>query len=226
LGERTVTEVDPREERERARLASLSDNPAEAYRIYEQLLRAEPDDPDTLLDYARAKYREFADLEAATRLFERLAERQPNFVEAQLWLGDLYSMGYGRGYGTAANRYREALRLDARAADAYVGLGMLHRVPSAPVTLAGAVDAFRRAVELEPARADARTNLAMALLESGQPAAARQELVVAEQLLDEIGESRQARAVRALLDGLNGGHAVKPGSYSNRSERYRWPRNS
>lgn len=221
-----MTEVDPRRERERARLASLSGDHGQAYRIYDQLLSVEPDDPETLLDYARAKYREYADLEMATRLFERLAERQPGSVEAQLWLGDLYSMGYGRGYGAAADRYREALRLDARAADAYVGLGMLHRVPSAPLTLAEAAGAFRTAVELEPARADARTDLAVALLNLGQPAAARQELVVAERLLGETGESRQARGVRALIDGLDGGEAVKPGGYSNRSERYRWPRTS
>jgi tetratricopeptide (TPR) repeat protein len=212
--------------REEARLASLTGNHGDAYRIYEELLTVRPDDPRTLLDYARAKYREYVDLEGATRLFERLAEVESGSVEAQLWLGDLYSLGYGRGYQAAADRYRAALHLDARAADAYVGLGMLHRVPSTPVTLPEAIDAFRTAVELEPGRADARADLGMALLEAGQPDSARRELMVAVRLLEEAGEARQAKGVRAMLEAVDSGRTLMPGGYSNRSPRFRWPRAS
>jgi len=215
--------ADPQEQREQARLACLRGDYAEAYRLYEQLLSVEPEDPRTLLDYGRAKYREYADLEGATGLFLRLAAAQPGSVEAQLWLGDLYSLGYGAGYPAAAERYRAAMRLDPREVDAYIGLGMLHRAPSAAVTLDQAVEAFRAAVELEPTRADARVDLGMALLEAEQREDAERELVAAERLLRDAGETKQAQGIRALIDWLATGRAPRPPAYSNQSPRYRWP---
>lgn len=135
-----------------------------AYAIYEALLQSNPEDPAVLLDYGRAKYQEYVDLAQATALFERALAVHPESVDTLLWLADLYALGYGRGYAAAAELYRRAIELDPQAVDAYIGLGMLHRAPGAPLRLDEAISAFRTATRIDSRRGDAHVDLGMALL--------------------------------------------------------------
>jgi uncharacterized Tic20 family protein/Flp pilus assembly protein TadD len=207
---------------EQARQASLRGEFPTAYALYDALLEAYPDDPEVLHDYGRAKYVEYVDLEQAAQLFERARAVEPKSVETLLWLGDLYALGYGRGYDAAAEMYRQALQQNDREVDAYIGLGMLHRAPTKPITLNEAIVAFRTATQTDPDRADAHLNLGMALIEAGELHAAQEELLIAQQLLATEGEHRQARGIQTMLDRLSRGEPIKSLAYSNRSSRYRW----
>lgn len=193
-----------------------------AYAIYEALLQSNLEDPAVLLDYGRAKYQEYVDLDQATTLFERALAADPQSVDACLWLADMYALGYGRGYAAAAELYRRASELDAQAVDAYIGLGMLHQAPGAPVRLDEAISAFRTATQLDGQRADARLDLGMALLRANDRQAARHELSIAERLLATSGNQRQAAGLRSLLGRLERNEPITSTVYSLDSPRYRW----
>ncbi len=194
---------------------------AAAYSIYDGLLIDHPDDPDLLRDYGIAKYEEYADLAEAARLFERALAADPRSVETLLWVADLYSLGYGRGYQAAADTYRTAIQLEPEAADAHVGLGLLHRAPSRPVTLEEAIAAFREATRIDPQRADSHLDLGAALIEAGQHEPAAEELREAQQLLRARGEMRQAQGIESLLERLSANQPIKSIALSYQSPRYR-----
>jgi tetratricopeptide (TPR) repeat protein len=206
---------------EEAREAIRRRDFSSAYSLYDALLADHPGDADVLLDYGRAKYAEYSDLEGAARLFEQALAASPQSVETLLWLGDLFSLGYGRGYDAAAEVYRKVIQLDPGAVDAYLGLGLLHRVPTRPVTLEEAIASFRTATELDPRRADAQLDLGMALIEASQPEEALTQLRKAQQLLAQGGQERQARGVEKLLAQLAANQPIKSFAYSNQSPRYR-----
>lgn len=193
-----------------------------AYQVYEELLRAAPDDAEVLCEYGQAKYFEYADLEQATQLFERAASVDPNSILALLWLGDLYAQGYGRGYSAALTPYQRVIQLNPHVVDAYIGIGMLHQVPSPPVSLKNAIEAFRMAIQLDPLRADGHINLGMALIQSGDRQQAWTELETAEKLLAQSGAHRQARGIRAVRKKLESNQPVTSVAYSNLSPRYNW----
>jgi tetratricopeptide (TPR) repeat protein len=193
-----------------------------AYTVYEALLHERPDDPDVLFDYGRAKYAEYIDLDGAAELFERARTAQPESVETLLWLGDLCSLGYGRGYDAAAELYRKAIQLEPRAVDAYIGLGLLHRTPGSRVALADAITAFGAAVDVDDRRPDAHLNLGVALIEAGRSDEASAELVAAHRLLVAEGQQRQATGIMGLINRLQRGEPVKSFAYTNQSPRYRW----
>jgi tetratricopeptide (TPR) repeat protein len=192
-----------------------------AYAVYEALLADHPDDAEVLREYGRAKYREYFDLQGAARLFERAQAADPRSVETLLWLGDLYAMGYGRGYVAAVDVYRRAIELDPEAVDAYIGLGLLHRAPAKPVTLDEAIAAFRQAVTIDPRRADGHLNLGAALVEAGRRDLAAEELRLAQQLLTAAGETRQARGIQRLLERLPANQPIESFAFSYQSPRYR-----
>jgi tetratricopeptide (TPR) repeat protein len=206
---------------ERAREAIRQRDFASAYAQYNALLATYPDDADILREYGRGRYKEYADLQQATQLFERARAADPQSVETLLWLGDLYSLGYGPGYSRAADVYRMAIKLDPKAVDAHIGLGLLHRAPSKQVTLDEAIAAFRAAAEINPQRADAHINLGMALIEAGRRDAAATELRAAQQLLMVLRQQRQARGIQSVLERLATDEPIKSLAYSNQSPRYR-----
>jgi tetratricopeptide (TPR) repeat protein len=189
--------------------------------MYEQLLRTTPNDAELLQEYGKAKYFEYANLEDATRLFERAVNVDPDSIPALLWLGDLYALGYGKGYSAALSIYQRVLQLNPYIVDAYMGVGMLHRAPSSPVSLKDAIEAFHTAAQLEPQRPDTHVNLGMALIEDGDRQNACKELVIAEKLLAQSGEHRQARGIQAVRKKLEANQPVTSVAYSNLSPRYK-----
>jgi tetratricopeptide (TPR) repeat protein len=207
----------------RARQACRDQDFQTAYAIYDRLLGADPDDAEVLREYGRARYAEYTDLEGAARLFERALAVEPRSVETLLWLGDVASLGYGPGYAGAAESYRAAARLDPRAVDAYVGLGMLHRSPGAPVGQAEAIEALRTAARLDPRRADAHADLGALLLEQGDRSGALEALRTAQRLLAEAGEESRAAGLQSLVGQLERGEPVATTVLFNDSPRLRWP---
>ena len=192
-----------------------------AYELYEQLLRSAPNDAEVLREYGQAKYFEYTDLEQATRLFERAVNVDPNSIPALLWLGELYSMGYGEGYSAALSAYQRVIQLNPGVVDAYIGVGMLHLAPSSPVSLKDAIEAFHTATQLDPQRADAHINLGMALIQYGDRQNARHELEIAEKLLAQSGAHRQARGIQAVRKKLEADQPVTSVAYSNLSPRHK-----
>ena len=207
---------------DQARQACRRSDYRTAYAIYEALLQSDPEDPVALLDYGRAKYQEYVDLDQATTLFERALAADPQSVDTLLWLADLYALGYGRGYAAAAELYRRAIELDPQVVDAYIGLGMLHQAPGAPVRLDEAISAFRTATRIDSRRGDAHVDLGMALLQASDRPAAQRELLTAERLLSASGNQRQAAGLRVLLDRLERNEPITSIVYSLDSPRYRW----
>jgi tetratricopeptide (TPR) repeat protein len=203
-----------------ARAAVASGQYEQAFQIYAELLRNSPNDAQLLREYGKARYCQYVDLDEATQLFERALQAEPTSVDTHLWLGDLYALGYGRGYAAALEHYRRALELDPNNVDAQLGIGMLHRAPGTPVSREQAVAAFRAAAAAAPDRADVHQDLAMALLQQADPAGARAELARAEQLLRSGGKLRQADGLQAIIQKLERGERVQSFSYTNASPRY------
>lgn len=78
----------------------------EAYNLYEALLQMYPDAPQVLLEYGKAVYMKFENLEKALCIFERAFERDSASVEALLWLADVAALGYGPDHAGAVSLYR------------------------------------------------------------------------------------------------------------------------
>jgi tetratricopeptide (TPR) repeat protein len=207
----------------RARQAAREGDFPAAYAVYESLLEATPHDPQVLREYGQARYAEYEDLEGAAQLFERALQAQPGSVPTMLWLADVSSLGYGRGYDGAAALYREVARLAPREVDAYVGLGLLARSPGEPVSPDEAIRAFRTGAEVDPRRVDARANLGMLLWERGQREEAREALTGALQLLSGPSQESRAATLRAALGAIERGEAPTDTVRSNDSPRLRWP---
>ncbi|MBJ7601500.1 MAG: tetratricopeptide repeat protein [Candidatus Dormibacteraeota bacterium] len=113
------------------------------------------------------------------------------------------------------------MQLDPGAADAHIGLGLLHRPPSRPVSLEEAIAAFRQAARIDPQRADSHLNLGAALIEAGERDLAAEELRSAQQLLVRKGELRQARGIDEVLRRLSADQPIKSIAFSYQSSRYR-----
>jgi tetratricopeptide (TPR) repeat protein len=214
----------PREERlaSARRAAREGDFPA-AYAIYDSLLDAAPDDPHVLREYGQARYAEYDDLEGAAQLFERALRAEPGSVPTMLWLADVSSLGYGRGYDGAADLYREVIRLQPREVDAYVGLGLLARTPGQPVPVDEAIRAYRSAAEIDPQRVDARASLGLLLWERGQREEAKAALAEALGLLSGPTQEDRAATLTAALEAIDRGEAPVSTVRTNDSPRLRWP---
>ena len=222
---------------EQARQACLQQAFASAYRLYDDMLKQYPGDAAVLVDYGRAKFREFADLEQSAQYFLQAVEANPDAIDAMLWLALLSWMGYGPDYKQAVSLYQRVLELDPQCVNAYLGLGMLYGAPSSPVTAQDAIGYYGKAVQLAPHNTDAHHNLAFALLEVGETHAAQQELLMTLHLLqaerDQLltqGKNDQARSDERLaqslqvdLEQLRRGETVTRRAYLNGSSRFRWP---
>jgi tetratricopeptide (TPR) repeat protein len=208
---------------QQARQALLRKDYRTAYQIYDELLKQFPGDGAVLLDYGRAKFREFADLEQAAQLLLKAVEADPDSIDALLWLAEISAMGYGPGYAKAGSLYRRALKLDEQCVDAYIGLGMLYGAPSSSVTLQEAIAAYRKATQLAPQRSDAYRNLGFALLKEGDKIGAQQAFLVAMQLLQARGDEQTAQAIAADLEKLQRQEPLQGSVYRNESSRFLWP---
>jgi tetratricopeptide (TPR) repeat protein len=170
------------------------------YAIYEQLLKEYPDNPLVWCEYGKAVYTAFDDLEAATVIFERVLALKPDSIVARLYLSELYSAGYGKGYPAALPLYLEVIQLASDKRNdchnnatlaAYVGIGMLYRKPGSPVSYDEMLNAFRKAIEIDPSSVMAHQDLAMALYEGGRFQEAWHEFKITEHLLRESHQSTE-----------------------------------
>lgn len=212
-----------REDRlEQAHLACLQNDYETVYRLYDELLKDFPNDPEVLLGYGRAKYREFVDLEQAASLFLQAVEADPYSLEALLWLGDVSGMGYGPGYATAPDFYRRALEIEPESVDAYTGLAMMYKVPSSTITLAEAIGAYRKVVQLDPQNPDAYQNLGFILLEAGQPDEALEAFQKARYWLKLNEQTTTEASILKVIEQIRNHQQVKRRAYVNNSQRYRW----
>lgn len=193
-----------------------------AYRIYETLIPS--GGAAAYMEFGKAKFLEHSgeSLEAAAALFLRACELDESATDARLWLADLCSIGYGEGYSTAADLYREVTRMDATISDAYIGLGLLRGAPGDPVSHDEAIAAFQRAAEVAPERLDARIDLANALIRSGRVSEAQEALEEAERLAERAGEVGRLSALRVADERLAHGQAVDSFVFFNDSPRYAW----
>lgn len=206
---------------EKARLTYAEGNYKSSYEIYEDLLQKNPQDQEVLYEYGRAIFSEFGDLEKAAHLFERSLEIEPDSIKTLLYLGTLYSMGYGKWYPEALPVYQRIITLSSSnkevIADAFIGIGMLHHVPDSPVSYEEVITAFQKAIEADPQRADAHQNLGVALLEGNKRQEAWKELKIAEQLLKEMGLS--TKGIQKLLLTIEKNEPFTRGPYINLSSQ-------
>jgi tetratricopeptide (TPR) repeat protein len=208
--------------RQQAHEACLQEDYVTAYALYEELLQVYPEDAEILLDYGRAVYREYADLDKAACLFEQALEREPDSVELLLWLADIGATGYGPGYKAAVNLYQRVIELDPCNVDAYVGLGLQYHAPSVSMTSEEATQAFRKATQLDAQRADAHLDLGMLLLDTTDTPAARKEFLVTVNLLNTTGKKKLAKSVQQLIDQIERQEPIKNRFRLNLSSRYLW----
>jgi tetratricopeptide (TPR) repeat protein len=207
---------------QQAHEACLRRDYPKAYSLYEALLQTHPDDPSLLLEYGKAVYMEFEDLEKALHLFEQAFKHDPTSVEALLWQADIATMGYGPDHAEAVSLYRRAIELDPKCVDAYVGLGLQYQTPSVTLSLEETIDAFRTAIALDPHRADAYSNLGMALLDKKDTAGARTAFLHAIDLLEGTDYQKRIPAIRQYIDQIDRHETIKTRANVNYSPRYHW----
>ena len=203
-----------------AREACLQGDYTRAYDLYEALLNAYPGNPQILLEYGKAIYGEYNDLEKAARLFEQALESDPNLVEALLWLADIAAAGYGPEQIGAVSLYRRVIELDPKNVDAYIGLGLQHHAPSVSLSLEEAIEAFRKATQLDLQRSDGWIDLGMALLESGHQEGARRAFVESIHLLHGSNRQKLIPAVEQYIARIDSSEPIKNAAFYNFSPRY------
>lgn len=194
----------------------------EAYHLYEALLQTYPDDSQVLLEYGKAVYMKFENLEKALCIFEQALERDSASVEALLWLADVAALGYGPDYAGAVRLYQRAIELDPKCVDAYVGLGLQYQAPSVSLSLEEAIKAFCTAITLDPHRADAYSNLGMTLLDKGDMAGARAAFLHAIDLLGGTNYQKRIPAIRRYIEQIDRHEKIKTRAGANYSPRYLW----
>jgi tetratricopeptide (TPR) repeat protein len=133
----------------------------EAEKIYDEILRLQPEQPDALALLATIALRR-GDIDAAIDLLGRAITSKPDFFDAHKSLGALLAK---RGeFEKAIQSYQRALELRPADAKAHFDLGnILFRLNQ----LDGAIGAYSKAIELRPDFGEAHNNLGEALSRKG-----------------------------------------------------------
>jgi len=163
------------------------DHHAAAATEYEAALARQPDLLDALLGLARLKRMQLA-CDEAVPLYEKAERLHPTFDGA-------YGLGVCQSLlqddAAAAASFERALKIDSRAAVAWMSLGESLTKLRRP---AEAIVKLQRAIELEPRLGEAYYALGMAYQADGQPALSQESFRKAERLGGAIGVSRDAPA--------------------------------
>lgn len=170
---------------EQARRIWKEGNYADAYALYETLLRDYQSDPLVLSHYGLARYAGTDDIECATKLLEQSLTFRPDFIMALLGLGELYAMRYGpkKSEEDAFPIFQRVIHLTSSNKRAkiiaLVQTGLLLQSQEERI------NAFQQASNIDPTNVSAHQNLAMEFCLCGNFQRARDELKLAERLLRE-----------------------------------------
>lgn len=132
----------------------------------------------------------------AKAIYEQIIKYEPNNAHALHLLGVL-EFQVGR-YMRSVELIERAIAVRGGISDFYTNLGEVWR---ALESYEKAIACHQKAIELEPANADIRVNLASALADANQATAAREQYVAAYQLL--AGDPKSLIALCGKLEMLN-----------------------
>jgi tetratricopeptide (TPR) repeat protein len=209
----------------KAREAWLRQDHLAAFHIYEDLLHRQANYYKVFEEYGRAVYAEYDDFAKATDLFERALALEPTSIISLLYLGELYSLGYGKGYSGALCIYQKVLELapqnERALIAAYTGIGMLHHALADTITYQDTIAAFRKVVEIAPHCAIAHHNLGMAFYEGGDCSEALNEFLTEERLLKKMEQPTDH--VRKIITRIESNKPFQSGGYISCSGTEDWP---
>ncbi|MDF2957468.1 MAG: hypothetical protein OD814_001090 [Candidatus Alkanophagales archaeon MCA70_species_1] len=137
------------------------------------------------------------DLETAISELQAVLEFDKDYAEAHYYLGACL-LAAGRAV-EALKEFDEALKLDDSYFEAHVRKGIaLRKLHEEGICdFNAAIEEFKKAIRKNPKCVEARYNLAIALLERGDVAAAKSELA---EILKIDPECEEAKELRRLLD--------------------------
>lgn len=158
---------------EAARRQERNGNLREAAKAYSRAAELRPTASEAWVGWARATYASGA-WKPAQAIAEKTVAQWPNRTDARFLLAAIY--GSCLRHNAARQQLRLALESGGGQADAWHTLGNLELKLDNP---AGAVEALKRAAELDPARARARALLGIALVRAGRHGEGRTELEAA-----------------------------------------------
>ncbi|TXT39407.1 MAG: hypothetical protein FD138_92 [Planctomycetota bacterium] len=139
---------------------------AEAIRVFEQALQADPDQIEIHEAIATAHF-VLKQYDQAIEHFTRVTQLQPMNAKAYINLGAVYNRK--EEFQKAADILKKAISRDGKAVEAYYNLGIAYRGTKQP---AMAVNAYKEALKLNPRMLDAMQNLGNSYLEMNNPKAA------------------------------------------------------
>lgn len=171
-------------------------------RAAEAFARARSLEPDNVSVLERVAWvaNETGQLDEAIAANEAIVARTPEKAEAWAALGDLYSRK-GRP-DKAEQAYRKVVELDPKNAyKTFFNIGVLieGRPRLTDADNRKAVEAFRKAIEIEPGYAPAHRHLAYALLRAGDLEGAKGEFSTYLRLAPDAADAAE---IRAMLDSL------------------------
>ncbi len=158
-------------------------DPPAAERLYRQVLKAQPNNPDALY-LLGVLAQEAGKIDAAVSLFARAIKRNRNNPRFYLALGDA-RRAQGR-LREAAACYRKALAIEPKNAEAHLNLATVRHAQG---KLAEAIKHYRRAVSLKPDFAEAHNNLGVALTAKEQRAEAAEHVTRALELRPDYADA-------------------------------------
>ena len=145
-------------------LANLQRN-AEARKLLAQLVEKQPDFVEARINLGQLLSQSGRD-DLAARQYTEVLERQPDNAAAHINLGRV--LGRRGEWNEAVVHFREALRIDENSAAAWFNLARALTSQKSPEAL----DAYAKAVSLDPEMTAARYNYGLALAEAGRTAEA------------------------------------------------------
>ena len=139
---------------------------AEAIRLFEQVLQADPDRID-IHDATATAYFVMKQYDKAVEHFTRVTQLRPMDSKAYINLGAVYNR---KGeFQKAADILKRAISRDGKAVEAYYNLGIAYRGVKQP---AMAINSYKEAIKLNPRMLDAMQNLGNTYLEMNNHKAA------------------------------------------------------